>query len=73
MTFAGFPRDTFEFLAELRANNDRRWFAANRDRYDRFFVAPAAESGFVQAARLSPKRPIMRANVTSGCSRPRAP
>jgi uncharacterized protein (TIGR02453 family) len=28
-----FDRAFFEFLAELKANNDREWFAANKERY----------------------------------------
>jgi uncharacterized protein (TIGR02453 family) len=30
-----------EFLRELEANNNREWFKANRDRYDRDLLAPA--------------------------------
>lgn len=29
-----FSRATFSFLKDLRANNDREWFAANRHRYE---------------------------------------
>ena len=28
-----FNRDLFDFLAELKANNSREWFTANKDRY----------------------------------------
>ena len=31
----------FRFLADLRENNDREWFAANRDRYDNELLEPA--------------------------------
>ena len=27
-------RDLYSFLEDLAANNNREWFAANRDRYD---------------------------------------
>ena len=37
------------FLRELEANNDRDWFRANRERYDRDLVEPAREL----AAQLS--------------------
>ena len=30
MPFAGFPPETFAFLAELRDNNTRAWVDANR-------------------------------------------
>src|SRR5260370_41435435 len=29
-----FTRDTFRFLLDLQANNDRDWFLANKDRYE---------------------------------------
>ncbi len=30
-----FSRDLFRFLAELRENNERDWFAANKERYEK--------------------------------------
>lgn len=36
-----FPSDTLAFLTELRANNDKTWFDANRDRYQASYVEPA--------------------------------
>jgi len=44
----GFPPDTVAFLSDLRRNNDKRWFDANRDRYEAAYVAPA--KAFVEAA-----------------------
>jgi uncharacterized protein (TIGR02453 family) len=35
------PPAALEFLRELEANNDRDWFKANRDRYERDLLAPA--------------------------------
>ncbi len=32
--FAGFRQDSFDFFADLAANNNTAWFKANRDRYD---------------------------------------
>ncbi len=57
MTTLGFPRATLDFLAELRDNNTRAWFDANRARYERDVAAPA--KAFVSAAaplldRLAP-------------------
>ena len=37
------PPEAIEFLRELEANNDRDWFKANRERYDRHLVEPARE------------------------------
>ena len=36
-----FDRNTFRFLAELGANNERDWFEANRHRYERHVLEPA--------------------------------
>ncbi len=38
--FKGFNKDTFKFLAELEKekNNNTKWFAANRERYDKNLV-----------------------------------
>jgi uncharacterized protein (TIGR02453 family) len=52
-----FPRATLDFLTDLRANNSREWFDANRARYERDLVGPA--KAFVTAAaplldRLAP-------------------
>jgi uncharacterized protein (TIGR02453 family) len=49
--FAGFPPDALTFLAELKANNDRAWFAANGDTHERAVRAPA--EAFVAA--VTPK------------------
>lgn len=42
-----FPTETLAFLADLRANNDKGWFDANRTRYEAGFVGPA--KAFVEA------------------------
>jgi uncharacterized protein (TIGR02453 family) len=38
---ASFGPELFAFLAELRANNDRDWFAANKKRYEADVLEPA--------------------------------
>jgi uncharacterized protein (TIGR02453 family) len=40
-TFAGFPPATLKFLSDLKRNNDRDWFDANRSRYENDFLAPS--------------------------------
>ncbi len=45
--FEGFPREMFDFLEELHANNHRHWFQENRQRYDAQVVAPTAR--FIEA------------------------
>lgn len=34
MTFAGFGTEFFDFFQELKSNNNREWFNANKSRYD---------------------------------------
>ena len=31
-TFSGFPKDFFAFFRELKQNNERPWFEANKQR-----------------------------------------
>jgi uncharacterized protein (TIGR02453 family) len=38
--FEGFPKDFFPFFRELKKNNDRDWFLANKERYARSVQAP---------------------------------
>ena len=47
MTFDGFTDETFRFLAELTANNEKTWFEANRGRYEAHYLAPAL--AFIEA------------------------
>ena len=42
-SFPGFPPETQAFLRELRDNNTREWFAANKARFDAVVKAPAVE------------------------------
>ena len=46
--FSGFPTETIDFLADLRANNSKEWFDGNRKRYDEHYIGAAKE--FVVAA-----------------------
>lgn len=39
--FSGFTKETVRFYAALRKNNDRAWFEANRETYERHVMAPA--------------------------------
>ena len=42
-----FPDDTFAFLGDLAANNEKAWFEENRDRYEARWRAPAL--AFIEA------------------------
>jgi uncharacterized protein (TIGR02453 family) len=46
-TFEGFPKDFFAFFRELKANNDRAWFEANKPRFRDSVQAPM--SAFIAA------------------------
>ncbi|MCY3833858.1 MAG: DUF2461 domain-containing protein [Chloroflexi bacterium] len=50
--FPGFPLQTQQFLRELRANNTRDFFAANRPRYEEFVKAPALQWVAAMGERL---------------------
>jgi len=41
--FSGFPKDFFGFFNELKANNNRDWFAANKTRYYESVVYPMGD------------------------------
>jgi uncharacterized protein (TIGR02453 family) len=45
--FKGFPPDLFAFMKELKRNNRRDWFDANKERYKRSVVEPM--SAFISA------------------------
>ena len=46
-TFEGFPPQTRAFLRDLAAHNEKAWFDAHRDDYERWWLAPARS--FVEA------------------------
>ncbi len=50
--FPGFPAETQQFLRELRANNTREFFTANKPRYDEFVKAPALQWVSAMGERL---------------------
>src|SRR5919109_5296747 len=60
---ASFGPELFSFLADLRANNDRDWFAANRDRYEEHLLEPALAFINAFAPRLEKISPHFRADA----------
>ena len=50
--FPGFPPETQAFLRELRENNTREWFAANKARFDDVVRAPALQWVSAMGERL---------------------
>jgi uncharacterized protein (TIGR02453 family) len=59
---ASFEPELFTFLTDLAANNDRAWFAANKQRYEAYVLEPAL--AFVEdfAPRLETISPYLRAD-----------
>jgi len=60
--FEGFSKGTVEFLLDLRENNDRAWFEANRDRYDRCIMEPSRAFVIAMGDRLRELSPRMVAD-----------
>lgn len=50
--FSGFPAETRQFLSDLRENNDRDWFNANKKRYEKFVKIPSVAFVQVMGTRL---------------------
>ena len=42
MSFQGFPKDSLKFLSQIRENNTKEWFEANRYRYESLIKEPSA-------------------------------
>jgi uncharacterized protein (TIGR02453 family) len=59
---ASFRPELFAFLEELKANNDREWFAANRDRYEEDLLEPALDFIVAFGPRLEQISPHFRAD-----------
>ena len=57
-----FSHELFEFLAELRQNNDRQWFGANKRRYEEQLLEPALDFIEAFAPRLAKISPYFRAD-----------
>lgn len=51
--FSGFPRECFDFLRELRENNNRDWFAAHKSDYEHLLREPAKLLIAVMAERFT--------------------
>jgi uncharacterized protein (TIGR02453 family) len=60
---ASFSPELFSFLAELRANNNRDWFADNKLRYEEYLLEPALEFIAEFAPRLEKISPHIRADA----------
>jgi uncharacterized protein (TIGR02453 family) len=66
--FRGFPRACPRFLADLARHNDREWFAAHKDEYQREIVAPAQAFVVAMGGRLRRVVPDLRFDPRAGGS-----
>jgi uncharacterized protein (TIGR02453 family) len=57
-----FTPELFAFLADLRENNNREWFTANKDRYERVLLEPALDFVADFAPHLAKISPHLRAD-----------
>jgi uncharacterized protein (TIGR02453 family) len=60
---SSFGPELFSFLSDLRANNNREWFAANKDRYEDHLLEPALDFINAFAPRLEKISPHFRADA----------
>ena len=58
--FEGFPADTIRFLQDLNKNNNREWFADNKQRYEASFLMPALEFIEAMVKPLEKTAPMLR-------------
>ena len=58
-----FTRATFDFLADLAANNERAWFEANKARYEELVREPALDFIAAMAPELARFAPNFRAEA----------
>lgn len=60
--FDGFSPESLSFLARLRDNNDKAWFEAHRDEFERFIVEPARHFVVSLGERLKKIQPGLTAD-----------
>jgi uncharacterized protein (TIGR02453 family) len=58
-----FGPEIFSFLADLRAHNDREWFASHKQRYEEELLEPALDFVNAFAPRLEKISPYFRADA----------
>ena len=53
MTYGGLPQQTLDYLDELGAHNDKAWFEAHRDDYDRWYLDAARDLVVAAGERIA--------------------
>jgi uncharacterized protein (TIGR02453 family) len=61
MSFPGFSQEIVGLLKQLKANNDKAWFDANRSRFDELVIAPSLQLVASLSGPLSQMRPALKA------------
>ena len=61
--FQGFSQETVDFMWGIRFNNDRGWFEANKERYQRCFYQPMKQLGAQLQSALLERFPKSGLNV----------
>lgn len=61
--FDGFPSKTFRFLKNLSANNDRQWFAENKEDYEKYFLQPSLAFISDMEVQLQRVAPLLEASA----------
>lgn len=64
-TFKGFPPATLQYLQDLADNNNREWFEANRERYEKDLLEPAVAFVAALGARLQAISPGLRVDTAT--------
>ncbi len=60
--FTGFGPEFFQFFTDIKENNDREWFAANKQRYDHEVIVPILDFIETIAEPLEKVSPYFLAN-----------
>lgn len=66
--FGGFPEAGLVFLEELAANNNRSWFDANKERFQKDLLKPAQEFVLVIGTKLQQISPHIRVDDSTNGS-----
>ena len=53
MAFEGFSKDFFKFFRDIKKNNERPWFEANKERYKEVVIAPIQDFIIALAPKLA--------------------
>ncbi|MFH1188582.1 MAG: DUF2461 domain-containing protein [bacterium] len=80
-SFNGFPKKTFQFLIELKNNNNKVWFATHRNEYEEYLLKPLVnlvmdisnEMMIIDANLIHDKRAVSRIYADTRFSKNKSP